>query len=683
MEHSVIETLQTRLKDFQTALDYLDNSGNLEILKAQCKKYQKVKTLVYTFKLLIDPTELLEYDANLGNLLLSKPADASEIFQQVVYKITNVLSLLPADLSLSQISVILRLTSIPTFRHFNVIQDVRSLSRVYRNGGFCHLIGPVTGLSAVSRYTQSTCYFCPDEDCEGHQSKHFIRIHTPGASEAQTVRKDFQCSFCLLTLQEEKSSRILSDRIIAEIVPLEAQSSTSNGLQTPRGQAIPVYIRDDLTKVVEIGQLTEVIGTVRKDVSDEKMTWTVEANNIRKIERGVNSSSLLKQIPRNILKLYKDRRSSPWSFGLTLAYLFGGDVCPPGSYFKLKLAILLSLMSQLDRQFKPLHILAIGKDTEILSRLFRLGQTCAEKSSMYTTGVSLTGRVIQDKYQSARYFVEGGVLHLSSDGVCYIGDLNRLKKSAKEQIQSVLSKGKIITDVTSKYTDGLPHQIEQDLRCKLWGLSDPTQHKKTAVSEELFVTAETGNMSKTMLDSFSVLVFTDPGDSWTDEETSLQMAQQVLSSAMMGDNSAAVTSLPISTTDMQLFLHFAIRLKPVMSSDVEKILEGYYLACRKSRSSDSTSVPVSALQTLLSLAYSYAKLSLRSEVTMEDAVMAIKLYEETLTARFGFSVLNVQPVPHITSNILNDCLGPANDKQMKQFHASVLKYCSLASGLEE
>ena len=58
-------------------------------------------------------------------------------------------------------------------------------------------------------------------------------------------------------------------------------------------------------------------------------------------------------------------------------------------------------------QFKPLHILAIGKDTEILSRLFRLGQTCAEKSSVYTTGVSLTGRVIQDKYQSARYFVEG------------------------------------------------------------------------------------------------------------------------------------------------------------------------------------------------------------------------------------------------------------------------------------
>ena len=37
----------------------------------------------------------------------------------------------------------------------------------------------------------------------------------------------------------------------------------------------------------------------------------------------------------------------------------------------------------------------------------------------------------------------------------------------------------------------------------------------------------------------------------------------------------------------------------------------------------------------LSLAYSHAKLSLRSEVTMDDALIAIKLYEETLTARFG------------------------------------------------
>ena len=39
------ETLERRLNDFKTALEYLDSSGNLEILKAQFRKYQKVKVL--------------------------------------------------------------------------------------------------------------------------------------------------------------------------------------------------------------------------------------------------------------------------------------------------------------------------------------------------------------------------------------------------------------------------------------------------------------------------------------------------------------------------------------------------------------------------------------------------------------------------------------------------------------
>ena len=32
--------------------------------------------------------------------------------------------------------------------------------------------------------------------------------------------------------------------------------------------------------------------------------------------------------------------------------------------------------------------------------------------------------------------LSGGVLHSCGNGVCYVGDVNRLKKSAREQIQS-------------------------------------------------------------------------------------------------------------------------------------------------------------------------------------------------------------------------------------------------------
>lgn len=46
-------------------------------------------------------------------------------------------------------------------------------------------------------------------------------------------------------------------------------------------------------------------------------------------------------------------------------------------------------------------------------------------------------------------------------------------------------------------------------------------------------------------------MFTEAGDSWSEEETVLQLTQQILVSAMMEDNSELETSLPVSTADLQ------------------------------------------------------------------------------------------------------------------------------------
>ena len=50
--------------------------------------------------------------------------------------------------------------------------------------------------------------------------------------------------------------------------------------------------------------------------------------------------------------------------------------------------------------------------------------------------------------------------------------------------------------------------------------------------------------------TFSLLVFSDAGDSWSEEEITLQTTQQVLVSAMMGDGDER-SKLPISTTELQ------------------------------------------------------------------------------------------------------------------------------------
>ncbi|WAQ97864.1 hypothetical protein MAR_022237, partial [Mya arenaria] len=63
-------------------------------------------------------------------------------------------------------------------------------------------------------------------------------------------------------------------------------------------------------------------------------------------------------------------------------------------------------MSRLDHKTKPLHILAVGGDVEMISRLLHFGLRFLDNTTSLTAGQSVTGHVTQDKYSSASYFVE-------------------------------------------------------------------------------------------------------------------------------------------------------------------------------------------------------------------------------------------------------------------------------------
>ena len=68
------------------------------------------------------------------------------------------------------------------------------------------------------------------------------------------------------------------------------------------------------------------------------------------------------------------------------------------------------------------------------------------------------------------------------------------------------------------------------------------------------------------------------------------------------------------------------------------------------------------------LAEAHARLSLRSEAGEEDGVIAILLYEESLTCRYGNSVLHLLPTPHFTDTNLSAYLG----KQVPTFITAIL-----------
>ena len=56
---------------------------------------------------------------------------------------------------------------------------------------------------------------------------------------------------------------------------------------------------------------------------------------------------------------------------------------------------------------KQLHVLAIGKETQLLHRLMEYGKVLSDQSVTYTAGNHLTGQVTSDRHGMAQYFIEG------------------------------------------------------------------------------------------------------------------------------------------------------------------------------------------------------------------------------------------------------------------------------------
>ena len=114
---------------------------------------------------------------------------------------------------------------------------------------------------------------------------------------------------------------------------------------------------------------------------------------------------------------------SPHTFVLSLAFLLSGYVTPRGTFFKLKLGLLLRLVGgQDDGQpggHHGLHVLAAGVDDLFTPHLMRECLGLAVRSVVYTSASSLTKGQVD--------YLEAGRLHLARDGVCYLGDLSSHK----------------------------------------------------------------------------------------------------------------------------------------------------------------------------------------------------------------------------------------------------------------
>nr|XP_058967246.1 minichromosome maintenance domain-containing protein 2-like [Pocillopora verrucosa] len=647
----------------EVAFEWFCECGAFEQLRKQSKCYSADSTekTVYRFVFKMDLMDLLDFNATLGNLAIVEPLNAINVFQE------------------TDLPSVAKWTVKANFDKF----QLRSISswNLAGNGqpNLMKICGIISGITAVTQYTQSARFYCPHSDCLGSAKYCYIRVHMAGKTENVTVRSDFVCRYCGCSLLEDVTCRTLADKCIVQVIsPLTVDRKL--WINTGCGkfyQTIPIYVRDELIREVQIGCYCSFVLLPSCEIHSSSLqlhcTPVFEANNIEKMSSSPFLNLLPSGLPNRIEMLHK------------------ASVTPPGTFFHLKMFLLMSLLllhssdcpeDTKQAKSRHLHLLVIADDLLRIQRLFLYMASFAKRMLVYSPPSDLFSSCCRDPFGSGTFMINAGCISLASDGVCLIPNAAVLKKDEKDKLQCALENGCMAVKVPEKFGPYQGRQVTMPLTSSVWVCSEPSQKSSHhAVPDDDPVlnmglsVKECSTLPRVFVDQFS-LVFNLSGSAEQFENSDESVCEEVLRKAL--DHEEDEDVMFISDEEMSQFLHHAGQKHVSLTVAAKDLIQGYYLASRRTKNSLSTvgaDFPSSALQHLTSLAIAHAKLSLRSEVSEEDAVMAIVLYEDSIKWKYGYSGLGPVDPPSPSSDGA-EFFGPKNDIRMEQIQERIRRFCS-------
>ncbi|EDL14294.1 mCG131358 [Mus musculus] len=428
-----METLQMK----EAALVYLDRSGGLQKFIDDCKSYNDSKQsyAVYRFSILIDPCDVVELDADLGNHILHHPLKAARVFQSVCFVAVKTLSLIGQLQTETQINIVLKLTHLPALPSYTL--DLCEFPLNYASQRFYMMQGIVIAMTTITKYTQGARFLCSDGVCPLSKGFQYVRVHVPGATESATVRNDFLCSLCSSSLQEDRKFRVLGDELVNKM---------------------------------KIGNEYKIIG-IPVCVKTSQTALCVEANNITphtaKVPLGISD---------NFRRLLSLTSSSCWKFTAMLANVFASQIVAPGTYNLLKLCLLMSLVQTRDcnrEREDCLDILVITSDTLLVDRLLNFSMNLVSRGIRHPVCTEVFPTVSRNKYGTGAVSIQAGSALLAKGGICFIGDLTSHKKDKLEQLQSALESRSVTVFIPGKkFGDDFDQQMTFPIQCSFWSFVD-------------------------------------------------------------------------------------------------------------------------------------------------------------------------------------------------------------------
>jgi len=485
-------------------------------------------------------------------------------------------------------------------------------------GSLVEVRGVVTKCSAIRHKLISAKLLC--ENCST-----VFEVNFSSMKKMEAIRC-INCGAKVSKLQEKVFIDV--QRIIIQ-EPLE---------EVPPGQiprTLEVYLEGDIVDLAYPGNHVTVTGILKEkklSVQDE-LTFSsyLHAVDLQVRERGFEEEELSQEDEEEIMKL----KNSYSNIGEAIV-----DSIAPSihglRYIKKALALQLfggvpKIMPDGVRVRGDIHICLVGDPGTAKTQLLRYMVQLAPKG-IYTTGkgasaAGLTAAVVRDK-SSGEFYLEAGALVLADQGLAAIDEVDKMRNEdrvamheAMEQQTVSIAKAGIVATLNA--------------RCAILAAANPSLGR----FERNKTIAENIDLPITLLSRFD-LIF--PLIDIPSKENDAKLAMHVL---MIHSGSQEPFKGIINPELLRKYIIYARKnINPKLSQEAQQEIMNFYLKMREASQEGSMAITPRQLEALIRLTEAHARMNLRNEANLEDAIEAINLMKymmETTLVDFRTQRLDV------------------------------------------
>ena len=566
--------------------DFLEKEHYVELLE-KIRKGEKY--------LIVDFQKVIEFEPELGDLILDQPEETMKAF----------------ELGVEQLS---EKGKGFTIRMKNLTQSAKMMVRNIRSahlGKFFFIEGVVRQKSDVRPQVTNARFECPS--CG----------NTIAVLQLDTKFKEPNKCSC----GRQGKFRLLSKELIdAQGLVLEEVPEQLEGGEQPK--RISIFLKNDLvsplsdrktnpgSRIQVMGTLKEVPIITKTGGQSTRYDLMFEANYFEPIEEDFSEVKINDEDLIKIKELAADQNLTKRLVNSIAPTIYGHE--------KIKEALVMQMLGGVRKTRDDgsvtrgdIHVLLVGDPgsgkSMLLKRVGKVSPKGRFVSGKGASGAGLTATVVRDEFLQG-WSLEAGALVLANRGVCAIDELDKMSPDDTAAMHEALE-GQTIT--ISKAN------IQATLRCETTVLA--AANPKFGRFDPYGTVASQINLPVTLINRFD-LIF--PIKDLPNQANDEKLAKFILELHKEGVSKEQDIEKDLLR---KYFAYARTNIKPKLSQAAIDEIKEYFLKMRAGASTGDgvKSIPISArqLEALVRLSEAYAKVHLSDKVTKKDARKAVELLD--------------------------------------------------------